>query len=367
LEPAVAETQLVEECRQNLERLWTSVATGETLDVADLPAELRVRIQRLINSPTKSYRYVLPTQLLAKACQPDLDCRCLQSARGGSGAFDARTIAHKVIVPFDRINENVLGGSPEPYVNNPLRVSEISEAHRSAQKDKAGWDDLCAVVAEVERLDDAQFTRRVLLCVLGEIRARLDSVRIVYPVPRRVSSDACQIELLRFLEHRSGGVRLECVTAALFETVGTSFGLFDRVRSSRVNSADSQSGMVTDIECVDSNDEIVMAVEAKDQTLRLVHIQDKLPALRDKQVADAMFVAPTIEPIDAEAIRALFTREFASGHNLYSIPFEQLLTVLLPILREKGRHQFLLAVGRHLDQHSDIGHRRAWADILKQL
>lgn len=91
-------------------------------------------IHRAINSATKSYHYVLPTQLIAKLADPSLDCRCLQVARGGQGAFDARTIAHKVVVPFDQSNNNVLGGSPEPYVNNPLRVPEVSAQYRKLRK-----------------------------------------------------------------------------------------------------------------------------------------------------------------------------------------------------------------------------------------
>lgn len=96
-----------------------------------------------VNSSTKSYRYVLPTQIVAKLARGSLDCRCLQAVRGGMGAFDARTIAHKVVVPFDQANHSVLGGSPEPYVNNPLRVPEVSAKYRKAQKNKTDWDNLC--------------------------------------------------------------------------------------------------------------------------------------------------------------------------------------------------------------------------------
>jgi len=92
-------------------------------------------IRAAVNSKTKSYRYVLPTQIAAKLADLSLDARCIQVARGGSGAFDARTIAHKVIVPFDQANNSVLGGSSEPYVNNPLRILEISLSYANAQKE----------------------------------------------------------------------------------------------------------------------------------------------------------------------------------------------------------------------------------------
>jgi len=83
-------------------------------------------IRSVVKSKTKSYHYVLPTQIVAKLAEPSLDCRCIQAGRAGIGSFDARSVADEVIVPFDQKNDRVLGGSPEPYVNKPLRCEEFS-------------------------------------------------------------------------------------------------------------------------------------------------------------------------------------------------------------------------------------------------
>ena len=71
---------------------------------------------------------------------PSRDAHSLQAGYDVADSFDARTIAHDVIVPFDRANQRVLGGSPEPYVNNPLRVPAVTAEYRSAQKHKDEWD-----------------------------------------------------------------------------------------------------------------------------------------------------------------------------------------------------------------------------------
>ena len=63
-------------------------------------AKLARAVRISINSPIKTYRYVLPTQLVSKMADVSLDCRCVQASRGGAGAFDARTVAHTVIVPY---------------------------------------------------------------------------------------------------------------------------------------------------------------------------------------------------------------------------------------------------------------------------
>ena len=87
-----------------------------------------------LQSASISYHYVLPTQLLAKCVDPTLNAHALQAGYESAGAFDARTVAHDVIVPFDRNNHRVLGGSPEPYVNNPLRVPAVMPEYRNSRK-----------------------------------------------------------------------------------------------------------------------------------------------------------------------------------------------------------------------------------------
>ena len=108
------------ECWKRIEDIQTGLQ-----DSLNIPIAIQEAIQNSINSTTKSYRYVLPTQLLAKLIDNTLDCRCIQESSNLSGSFDARSFCKKVTVPFDRENHSVLGGSGDPYVNNPLRISAI--------------------------------------------------------------------------------------------------------------------------------------------------------------------------------------------------------------------------------------------------
>ena len=99
-------------------------------------------IKACLSSRSVSYHYVLPTQLLAKSVDPDLDARSLQARFDAPGAFDARSLAHEVIVPFDRENNRVLGGSPEPYVNNPCALPQSrrnSAANKRTRRIGISW------------------------------------------------------------------------------------------------------------------------------------------------------------------------------------------------------------------------------------
>jgi hypothetical protein len=319
-----------------------------------------------ISSSTKSYRYVLPTQIVAKLANLSLDCRCLQVARGGRGAFDARTIAHKVVVPFDQANENVLGGSPEPYVNNPLRVPEISEKYRSAQKNPKDWDCLSSVLSVIEEKQKKAFTELVFKQVLTEIYRRLAEVRVIYPTPIRISLNK-SIELIEsFLAKQSGGDRLLALASALFVVVGRRFRLYSTVRRASITTADVATGMLADLECISAKGDIVIAVEVKDRELTISQLKGKIPSIREKQVSEIFLVAQQgVAPKDEKQVFNLINHEFISGHNVYITDLISLSWAVLALLGEQGRRDFLAEVGTQLDKYrSDLSHRRAWASLL---
>lgn len=263
-------SDLIAEARRILEHAWQqicrSAAAGPLPDALE-DLNLLEAVRGSVRSRTKSYRYVLPTQLVAKIADPGVDARSLQASHGVEGAFDARSVAHNVIVPFDSANDNVLGGSPEPYVNNPLRVAAVTPDYAQAQKDRSGWSDLCRILEAVERTGDAGFTERVFRQVLVEIHRRLGEVRVSYPVPFRISLDRTMDLIARFLDEQSGGDRAQAVAAALFWMIGKRFGLYRRVVRAAINTADAASGLAADLECLSEDGEIVLAVEVKDKGL----------------------------------------------------------------------------------------------------
>ena len=360
---------LVEAAAATLQEIWASVLSaaedGPPSDaIEEDDGELLESIRLSVNSNTKTYRYVLPTQLLAKASDPALDCRSLQAGADRTGSFDARTIAHQVIVPFDQANDRVLGGSPEPYVNNPVRVSEVSERHRNPQKNKRGWDHLCRVLEVVESTQDEDFTKTVLRQVTIEIYRRLSEVRVAYPTPRRISLSGCMRLIDEYLAEISGGDRLLALSSALFTVIGRRFHLYSRVERANITASDASTGLIADLECVTEDDTIVMVVEVKDRVLTVSQMTGKIADAREKQVSEIFFVAQQgVE--DKKQMDSLVEQEFASGHNVYVMSLSKLAEVSLALVGEEGRSDFLREVGSQLDDHgSDIRHRRRWAELL---
>jgi hypothetical protein len=76
-----------------------------------------------------TYRYVLFTNLLAKATNGAANGLVLQAGADLPGAFDSRSLCHKVVVDFDRDAHQLagkLGRSNEPYLNKPARYTTLS-------------------------------------------------------------------------------------------------------------------------------------------------------------------------------------------------------------------------------------------------
>lgn len=331
-------------------------------------SELKALIKECLTSKTKTYRYVLPTQLLCKSVDSSLDCRSIQVAWGVEGAFDARSIAHEVIVPFDRENHNVLGGSPEPYVNNPLRCPAVTKEYRSKQKNQTDWDKLIEILDTVQKENNTEFTKSAFDQVLYEIYQQLAEVRVTYPTPNRISIENTLSLIRSYLAEKSGGERMEAISTALFEIIALKFGLFDEIKREKVNSADSSSGMVADIECRYKG-EIVLLVEVKDRSLTLTHLDSKLSKARSERISEILFLAERgIESTDEDKVENKIRHEFTSGQNVYVSNLAEFCHGILILLGEKGRVEFLSKIGPELDRvNASIKHRKSWARLLKEI
>jgi hypothetical protein len=159
---------------------------------------------------------------------------------------------------------------------------------------------------------------------------------------------------------------MQSVAEALFAMIGSRFGIFTRVRSSDVNAADASTGNVADLECVDDEGRIIIAVEVKDRQLTLRQIQDKLPSVREKGVRELLFVVQGgVIDQDTDDVRKTIEQQFITGQNLYVTEWTVFLSSCLVQFGELGRREFLSSIGTVLDKYNaDIIHRRKWAELL---
>ena len=213
-----------------------------------------------------TYRYILVTALLAKATAPEAHCLSLQAGAPLKGAYDARSLCHRVIVPHEPdLLANALGGSNEPYLNKPARFKQLSLQNAV----RAGKD---------------QRTLRTLYALLQKIRdsgqARIALQDALFFAIQRKGSDEQKMKevlgdlsggrhsILTFIEMFSSksihGESAALVVGALFWVMGLNRRPDWSVRVHPVNEAGSSSNEISDIDVLDGR-ELVITAEVKDK------------------------------------------------------------------------------------------------------
>jgi hypothetical protein len=357
--------------RQLLSDYWEAVnrdhdKSPEVNYIAD--SSLRLAIRSSVNHRQVAYRFCLLIQLLGKLTNPAVDCLRLQKKKGDPGdvtGWDARSLGSKVVAPFNRQQENVLGTSGDPYVGNPMRIPRMFRGDKS-KKDVAGWDTLVGVLEQVEEKNEPGFTEAVFRQLLIEMLRRQRSLRFAYPVPPRVSLETTLDLIRRFTSEKSGGDRGQALCAALFDAIGARFGLYSHVRRSAVNASDKATGQGADLECVDSESRVVLAVEVKERSLTLTDLEGTLQKCRQLEIEDIFFAAQGVRAEERAAVDERISSAFASGQNVYIFQLVEFARSILAIGGEAMRRAFLIKVGENLDNWNiQPRHRQAWKALLE--
>ncbi|OPZ31356.1 MAG: SacI restriction endonuclease [Lentisphaerae bacterium ADurb.BinA184] len=329
---------------------------------------LRDAIAASVNHRQVAYRFCLPVQLLGKLTDPALDCLCLQKRHEAGeqvSGWDARSLGSKVLAPFNHDQEDILGSSSDPYVGNPMRIPRMRRGDES-KKDVAGWDTLVRVLEDVEARRDAAFTLTLFRQVLLVMYRRQQSLRFVYPVPPRVSLETVTALAAAFLGERSGGDRALALCGALFDAIGEHFGLYARVSRARINASDEAVGLAADLECLDRDGRVVLAVEVKDRRLTLDDVEGTIKKARRREVRDIFFAAPGTTDDDRQTLDDRIGRAFAGGQNVYVFDLVEFGRGVWALGGESLRRTFLVKVGEHLDTwNTQPAHRQAWRRLLE--
>ena len=322
-------------------------------------------VDRLINSKIQSIRYAVLTQILGKMADERRGILNLQLGNeNSSDAWDARSFCTAVIVPWVGENQNVLGTSPDPYVNNPLRRPRLDEgAHQLRDKDE--WDALVAFLSPLDSASRKDLETAFIRC-LKSVARRLSSQSFTYPIPARVSMSQMHRALEIFLSDSSGGLRPLAVTAAMMTVLGRAFSIFAGVKSQGINESDSSTGALGDITCLDQNEKTIMVVEVKERALTLADIRASTRKARSSgdPLSDLLFAAPKMRKDQQDEIRGDFESAWASGLNINQVDILDLATSTFVLLPEEWRPKFMREIGSELDKRGSHGHRVAWHDIL---
>jgi len=127
-------------------------------------------IKNILYGTHKTYKYILVNGILSKASNNDANPIALQAGATLSGAFDARSLCHKVLVPFERdFLNNILGGSNEPFLNKPARFTHLSKDNAVRKgKDKETLLLLIEIFSAINNSTDAKDYLACIFLILQE-------------------------------------------------------------------------------------------------------------------------------------------------------------------------------------------------------
>lgn len=221
-------------------------------------------ISEIILGSHVTYRYILITNLLAKATNPDANPLALQAGAEFDGAFDSRSLCHKVVVPHERqFLHGKLGRSNEPYLNKPARAKSISLSNPVRKGKDYRTLELCIHVLSSTNHQDAldalvdalYFVLQRSGCVI-ELSSKISDSRLLHARLARFS------EVM--LKASNEGENSVFIAGLAFYLLSACVDRKYTIRVHPTNQAGSSSNEVSDIDVYDGKT-LIYTAEIKDK------------------------------------------------------------------------------------------------------
>lgn len=353
--------------KKMLQTEWNYVLKHPNEDFLDSTkyAKQIQQISEIIYGKQLTYRYILLTAALAKVVNPSIHYRALQQGSKLQGAYDARSVAHSVIVPFEKGHGERFGGSNEPFLNRPARYPEFDLSNRDRNRNAQRRLHYLLENCQVYSTKDKALPKAVLRQVLKEMISLQPTKREFHVPPVQISLQATLQMVDEFLRVSGSGERLVAVCAAAFASMCQMFGERLHVRAYPVNWPDKFAKTAGDIEFY-LDGKIVRAAESKDKPLsksdvRHCQMKAKRHGIREYIILNGAGIVAG----DKLAITRFIESQLKKGINLYLLDVPQQLFPYFVYLGEQGRRLFLSEVGNYLNEiKATRGNKKAWQRLI---
>lgn len=227
--------------------------------------EISKSIKSILNGDHKTYKYILVNAILAKATNNEIDPLALQAGAPLIGSFDARSLCHQVLVPFERdFLENALGGSNEPFLNKPARFTHLSTDNAVRKgKDKETLNLLIDTLVQIKTSRDA---KSYLSCALEFLNQRILQLQSFLDSEIKYNPSLVEIYefIYRFLEVSYEGETGVIVVGTLEKIFHSRQKQLFKVIAHKVNQSGASSKEVGDVD-VFKDHYFFYAIEIKDK------------------------------------------------------------------------------------------------------
>jgi len=212
-----------------------------------------------------TYRYILFTALLAKITNPSVNPLALQSGSSLTGAYDARSLCHKVIVPFERkIMGGRLGESNEPFLNKPARFKELSKNNAVRRgRDEKTLNNLILILSKLSNKKDATKAFKDAIYYIFQRESR--GINAILSQHKKDATTGSIVTFSRkFINKSCEGETCALIAGTALSLMATGYQKDVNVIVHPINQSGASSREVLDID-IFSRKKLIWTVEVKDK------------------------------------------------------------------------------------------------------
>ncbi len=252
--------------------------------------EISEDIATILLGSHKTYKYILVNGLLAKSTNSKINALALQAGAKFKNSFDARSLCHKVLVPFERdFLENALGGSNEPFLNKPARFTHLSvnNAVRKGKDQKA----LNLLIKIFRRIRSSRDAKQYLSCALDILCKKVEANKNLKDSSINYNPTLIEIYefILRFLEKSFEGESLVIIVGALEKNYYNNISEDYKVIVHKVNQSGASSKEVGDIDILRKNS-FFYSIEIKDKDFSEYDLEHAFKKMQKNGATQGQFI-----------------------------------------------------------------------------
>uniref|UniRef100_UPI004026993C restriction endonuclease, SacI family n=1 Tax=Alloprevotella sp. TaxID=1872471 RepID=UPI004026993C len=309
--------------------------------------EVGEEIKSVLNGTHKTYKYVLVNGLLAKAVNKEIDALSLQAGDESDGAYDARSLCHKVLVPFEReFMPNSLGGSNEPFLNKPARFPRLTTDN--AVRKGNDMRTLQSLISILSKVKNSSLAKKYLSSALANMAEIANAVAEKYELPDSDLEDFTgpQIILDYVCDLTKSKLEGEMCPLVVATIEHFYYGGTRLVVAHKVNESGASSKEVGDIDIFDKEGYIVSSIEVKDKDFAKIDVEHAIKKFAYAKLTNTLFIYGRAVVYDAEEVNETTSSYGRNGYfcsvvsiidfvkiRLYSIErpisLQEFVTVLL--------------------------------------
>lgn len=273
------------------------------------------RISDILRGSHKTYRYILVTALLAKATNEGINILSLQKGDGTDGKYDARSLCHKVLVPFETLKlPGCLGGSNEPFLNKPARFVSLSLTNAVRRgKDFQILSDVIDVLSDISDSPCAYKYLKSAVAVMKEVSKEYVSKFSVGDALIDISefSQLVLDYIYAITEHSLEGEICPLIVSQLEQMyLGKDF----KVEPHKVNQSGSSSKEIGDIDVYDKNRKLVYSIEVKDKDFSMQDVAHAIAKFKQADLDTSLFIYGKNVSFDEDEVYHLLKEIGREGH-----------------------------------------------------